>query len=155
MDSEQQQKDFLSHLFPVDLPMDHLQNPSAIANAQQSMAMPMFQFNGSPSPTSMSMQPGSISQNMGSQLNLDLLGSLMSMQGIEPHPQSGMPSGQAPYNPQLMLEQQFKLAQLQQLQQLQNQIFQQQARIIILHPKRALSLCCITCARTIVLTIAS
>ncbi|KAL1745514.1 hypothetical protein HDZ31DRAFT_36321 [Schizophyllum fasciatum] len=40
-----------------------------------------------------------------------------------------MDAGQQ-FNPQLMLEQQFKLTQLQQLQQLQNQIFQQQLAII-------------------------
>ena len=41
------------------------------------------------------------------------------------------------YNPQL-LEQQIKLSQLQQLQQLQNQIFQQQ---VCLHPHRVVLRC--------------
>ncbi|KAF7319076.1 BHLH domain-containing protein [Mycena chlorophos] len=36
----------------------------------------------------------------------------------------------APYNPAALLEQQYKLSQLQQLQQLQNQIFQQQMALI-------------------------
>lgn len=34
------------------------------------------------------------------------------------------------YNPGLLLEQQYKLTQLQQLQQLQNQIFQQQVGLL-------------------------
>jgi len=44
------------------------------------------------------------------------------------------PANQSPRtadNSQLLLEQQIKLTQLQQLQQLQNQIFQQQVRILL------------------------
>jgi hypothetical protein len=54
---------------------------------------------------------------------LDLLGNMMAMQGIE------SPTALPQFAPHLLLEQQFKLSQLQQLQQLQNQIFQQQVSI--------------------------
>ena len=67
------------------------------------------------------------------QLAITLLNNLLSMQGIENSilsQQSTTPtsptSSQPSYNPQLLLEQQIKLTQLQQLQQLQSQIFQQQ-----------------------------
>lgn len=81
--------------------------------------------------------PMSVNQN---QLAMSLLNNLLQMQGLEntilnqqqttstpPSTSSSSPSSaQASYNPQLLLEQQIKLTQLQQLQQLQNQIFQQQ-----------------------------
>ena len=74
------------------------------------------------------------------QLAMSLLNNLLQMQGLEntilnqqstattpPSTSSSSPSTtQAAYNPQLLLEQQIKLTQLQQLQQLQSQIFQQQ-----------------------------
>ena len=97
------QKDFLS-LFPPDqqqsndstLPIFY--NPSRAQ--QQTMPMPN-------SPT------------------IDILGTMMQMQGLE---SQAAPSATSPaFQSQSLLEQQFKLSQLQQLQQLQNQIFQQQA----------------------------
>lgn len=62
------------------------------------------------------------------ELTVDMLGTMMQMQGLDsqPHPNSAAPA-QA-LSPQALLEQQFKINQLQQLQQLQNHIFQQQAR---------------------------
>ncbi|CAA7269997.1 unnamed protein product [Cyclocybe aegerita] len=75
-----------------------------------------------------------------------LLNNLMQMQSLENNiiqqqaaatPNSSSPSQmaassnpQSGYNSQLLLEQQIKLTQLQQLQQLQNQIFQQQIALI-------------------------
>lgn len=122
---DQQQKDFLSSLFPLDVPID--QHRGSLLEGQQQQ--PMFQFNNG-------LQLPNTGANMQPQLNMDLLGNLMSMQGVESQSQAnnngGIPTSphqtQSQYNPQLLLEQQFKLTQLQQLQQLQNQIFQQQAR---------------------------
>lgn len=115
---EQHQKDFISTFFPS--PPDHT-NQNVVDSSQQQTL-----FNGSSTlPLGMlghGMQPSS---NTNMPLDMDLLGNLMGMQGIET--QAAMMSNQqAPYNPQVLLEQQFKLTQLQQLQQLQNQIFQQQ-----------------------------
>lgn len=81
--------------------------------------------------------PMSAPQN---QLAINLLNNLLQMQGLEntilaqqtaattpaTSPSSSPSTTQAAYNPQLLLEQQIKLTQLQQLQQLQSQIFQQQ-----------------------------
>ncbi|KAG5733259.1 hypothetical protein E4T56_gene20859 [Termitomyces sp. T112] len=72
-------------------------------------------------------QPPSMPPLMSQTLNVDILNNLMSIQGIESAPTS-------PTSPHInapgLLEQQFKLTQLQQLQQLQNQIFQQQIALI-------------------------
>jgi hypothetical protein len=103
----QTQKDFLASFFPIDISADHAR-PDLHPH-------PVFQYN----PPTQQPNVNAIS----SQLNAELLGNLMSMQAVEAHS-----APQPPYNPQLLLEQQFKLTQLQQLQQLQNQIFQQQAR---------------------------
>lgn len=63
----------------------------------------------------------------GTPMDMDLIGSFLAMQGVES--QGALtPGTHTPYNPATVLEQQFKLTQLQQLQQLQNQIFQQQVR---------------------------
>ncbi|KAJ7574417.1 hypothetical protein C8J56DRAFT_471824 [Mycena floridula] len=83
----------------------------------------------------------SIDQN---QLNMDFIGNLMSMhvEGMpamtNPTPMqlnsgqqhSSAPGGTGPALGSATVSQQFKLAQLQQLQQLQNQIFQQQIALI-------------------------
>jgi hypothetical protein len=75
-----------------------------------------------------------------SQLNMSLINNLIQLQGLEnsiDQPQqlstasSSSAAGQnaspkATYNSQLLLEHQIKMAQLQQLQHLQKQIFQQQ-----------------------------
>lgn len=68
------------------------------------------------------------------QQNLDLvaMSNLMSLHGLEPTATSSSHTSPAAFTPQMLLEQQYKLTQLHQLQQLQNQIqsqiFQQQAR---------------------------
>jgi hypothetical protein len=62
--------------------------------------------------------------NSNMQLDMDVMANFMAMQGIES--QQALSPTHAPYNPQTLLEQQFKVTQLQQLQQLQNQIFLQQ-----------------------------
>ncbi|KIM47174.1 hypothetical protein M413DRAFT_270681 [Hebeloma cylindrosporum] len=101
--------------------------------------------------------PASPPQSPNSQLTMSLLNNLIQMQGLEntiaqqqattssgsPSSSSNNPgsstttgsnssstsSSSSSYNPQA-LEQQIKLSQLQQLQQLQNQIFQQQIALI-------------------------
>lgn len=122
---EQQQKDFLSSFFSAEHPMDHLQAPTEGQHQQA-----MFQFSGASAPaqSTLGIHPSHQQPAMNSQFNIELLGNFMQMQGIDPPlPPASMSSPTiAPYNPQLLLEQQFKLTQLQQLQQLQNQIFQQQ-----------------------------
>ncbi|KAG6916746.1 hypothetical protein DXG01_005566 [Tephrocybe rancida] len=96
---EQQEKDFLSNMFPGD--NQHQQAMYSMPYNQQQQSMP--------------------------QLSMEMLNTLMSMQGIEGQPTS--PTS-PPYNAPTLMEQQFKLTQLQQLQQLQNQIFQQQIALI-------------------------
>ncbi|KAJ6470092.1 hypothetical protein C8R47DRAFT_1149460 [Mycena vitilis] len=49
---------------------------------------------------------------------------------FHPNPTAGPSNTTSSYNPGLLLEQQYKLTQLQQLQNLQNQIFQQQIALI-------------------------
>lgn len=114
-----QQKDYISSLYPTDQ-QNHQQD-----GQQQSMSM--FQYNSlSPShQPSMGMQQGT-PQSINPQLTMEMLGSMMQIQGIES--QTTSPTSPQPFNPQSMLEQQFKLTQLQQLQQLQNHIFQQQVK---------------------------
>ena len=58
----------------------------------------------------------------GMQVSMDVLESFMAIQDAG--------SGQ-PTSPQVLMEQQLRLSQLQQLQQLQNQIFQQQVRVLL------------------------
>ncbi len=115
------QKDYMSSFFPsVDL--DHLQNDSDMGIMQQTAHNTQH---------NQTMMHG---LGMPPQLDMEMLGSLMSMQGIDSpqHPLSGASPSQTHFppnsnanNPQMIIEQ-YKLAQLQQLQQLQNQIFQQQ-----------------------------
>ncbi|KAI6019795.1 hypothetical protein F5J12DRAFT_813222 [Pisolithus orientalis] len=65
-------------------------------------------------------------------MDLLAMSNLMSMQGMDPNQQNL--SSASTFTPQLLLEQQYKLTQLHQLQQLQNQIqsqiFQQQLALI-------------------------
>jgi len=123
---EQQQKEFLSALFPPDLSGDHAQRSQS--------SNPVFSFTSNDGSTltqqHLSGLISSPANGVNPQVNLDLLGNLMSLSGIEGQPSNSQQLPQ--YNPQLLLEQQFKLTQLQQLQQLQNQIFQQQVRIPVL-----------------------
>lgn len=120
---EQQQKEFLSSFFPADVSVDDIQR-----TLDSNHANGLFPFNGAPGVT----HPGIPSPHSGvgngsnARLDMELLGNLMAMQGIEGQP--GSNHQQPQYTPQLLLEQQFKLSQLQQLQQLQHQIFQQQVR---------------------------
>ncbi|KAK0459609.1 uncharacterized protein EV420DRAFT_1268847 [Desarmillaria tabescens] len=119
---DQQQKDYLSPFFDLE----SLQNGGDL---------------GIMSPSVNAQQPQSMmtSATMPSQMDMEMLGNLMSLQGINSpssisptspsHPQFS--TNTATTNPQLLMEQQFKLAQLQQLQQLQNQIFQQQVSLSI------------------------
>ncbi|KAJ7753339.1 hypothetical protein DFH07DRAFT_1061466 [Mycena maculata] len=60
-------------------------------------------------------------------LTMDQLQSPADQFQFHPNPP---PSNTSSYNPTLLIEQQYKLTQLQQLQQLQNQIFQQQIALI-------------------------
>ncbi|KAG6868533.1 hypothetical protein C0993_001421 [Termitomyces sp. T159_Od127] len=104
MDShEPQEKDFLSTIFNDGQQHDYPSYNQQLIQ-QSSMRLPSNQS-----------------------LNLDLLNNLIAMQGIESAPTS--PTSPR-YNAQTLLEHQFKLTQLQQLQQLQNQIFQQQIALI-------------------------
>ncbi|KAG5646772.1 hypothetical protein DXG03_002460 [Asterophora parasitica] len=104
---EHHDKDFLSSMFPPE--------------QQQQSQLNMFSI---PTYSQQTIQQ-SISQPLSPELSMDMLNNLMSMRGIEAQPTS--PTSPQ-YNPTSILEQQFKLTQLQQLQQLQNQIFQQQVR---------------------------
>jgi hypothetical protein len=100
-------------------------------------SFPMDDDDAPPSP------PMSTPQN---QLAISLLNNLLQMQGLEntilnqqntntsPSPSSSPSTTQPSYNPQLLLEQQIKLTQLQQLQQLQSQIFQQQVLLFPILP---------------------
>ena len=101
-------------------------------------------FNGSvlqPSMHGHGMHSSMNANNANMPLDMDVMGNFMSMQGIES--QQGLSPTQAPYNPQMLLEQQFKVTQLQQLQQLQNQIFLQQVskRFLCGNMWRALARC--------------
>jgi hypothetical protein len=106
------QKEFLNNLFPLDDPSQHHSND---IQQQQQQQQPIFHYNN---------QQTSPNLNTNVANQLELLGNLMAMQGIE------SPTTVPQCTPHLLLEQQFKLTQLQQLQQLQNQIFQQQVSTI-------------------------
>jgi hypothetical protein len=113
---DQQQTEFLSALFP----------PDDIAQPQNGdHQMSIFEFTPQSS-QQQQQQPPSIPINHNPNLNIQLeqLGDMMALQGIE------SPTSLTQFSPHLLLEQQFKLSQLQQLQQLQNQIFQQQASLL-------------------------
>lgn len=106
MDQDPQQKDFLAYLFP---------DSSADQNRPQDAHQANTLQNFAPS----NQQP----------LDLMAMSNLMSLQSLDPTPTT-LPTPAV--TPQMLLEQQYKLTQLHQLQQLQNQIqsqiFQQQAR---------------------------
>jgi hypothetical protein len=119
LSQDQQQKDFMSTFFPPSV--DHGNQNGDHSQHQQPL------FNGS------ALQPGMHGHGMHSSMNtnntnmtldMDVMGNFMAMQGIEA--QQALSPSQGPYNPQMLLEQQFKVTQLQHLQQLQNQIFLQQ-----------------------------
>ncbi|KAF7351199.1 BHLH domain-containing protein [Mycena sanguinolenta] len=111
---DQQTKDFMSSFFPQDLAMDQLQNNSS-----------EFQYHPHPTPG-----PSSSNSNMGTlnnNSNMELLGTIGNLINEQT---AAAASYNVNVNPGLLLEQQYKLTQLQQLQQLQNQIFQQQIALI-------------------------
>jgi hypothetical protein len=114
---DQQQKDFMSTFFP----------PSADQNGDPSHHQQSL-FNGAalqPGIHGHGMHPSSMNvNNTNLSIDMDVVGNFMAMQGIEG--QQSLSPSQASYNPQALLEQQFKVTQLQHLQQLQNQIFLQQ-----------------------------
>ena len=109
---DQQQKDFMSTFFPpsVDQNGDHHHQQSSFNGALQ----PNIHGHG------MRMNVNNTNLSM----DMNVVGNFMPMPGIEG--QQPLSPSQASYNPQALLEQQFKVTQLQQLQQLQNQIFLQQ-----------------------------
>ena len=86
-------------------------------------------FNGAPSGSQPQGQMN-YQQAVGNlqQVNMEMLENLLAMQ--DPQAQANQHQGHsAPgASPQALLEHQLRLNQLQQLQQLQNQIFQQQVR---------------------------
>jgi hypothetical protein len=105
-------KDFLASLFataPATMQQDHLQS-----------------FQPGAGPTS--------GPNLQSQLSMNMLNNMMQIQSVGENLAGmlgqGSQGSNVQFNPQAMFEQQFKLTQLQQLQQLQNQIFQQQVSYI-------------------------
>jgi len=114
---DQQQKDFLASLFP-----EFSADPHRTTQEAQNSAMMQGQRHPNNFP---------VSANMSFNPPLDLLAMSngMSLQGLDPSHQN-LPSTST-FTPQILLEQQYKLTQLHQLQQLQNQIqnqiFQQQA----------------------------
>jgi hypothetical protein len=123
---EQQQKEFLSSFFPADVSVDELQRSLDSNHGNNGL----FSFNGTAaSHLGISSSHSGLGNGANARLDMELLGNLMAMQGIEGQPG---PNHQHPqYTPQLLLEQQFKLTQLQQLQQLQHQIFQQQVSLLV------------------------
>ncbi|KAH7886849.1 hypothetical protein F5I97DRAFT_2059395 [Phlebopus sp. FC_14] len=125
---DQQQKDYLAFLFP-DTPAEPHRTQDSHQNdvlngsslSSQRAISGLSNFTGLPS-TSFNNGP----------LDLMSMGNLTSMQGIDAS-HSALPSTST-FTPQMLLEQQYKLTQLHQLQQLQNQIqnqiFQQQLALI-------------------------
>jgi len=123
---DHQQKDFLAFLFPDSNPahnrLHDAHQPDVLAPEQLAphrMPNTLQNFAGSNNTPFSPHQP----------LDLMAMSNLMSLQGMDATP-TPLPSPAA-LTPQMLLEQQYKLTQLHQLQQLQNQIqnqiFQQQA----------------------------
>ncbi|KAJ7758578.1 hypothetical protein B0H14DRAFT_2540496 [Mycena olivaceomarginata] len=100
---DQQTKDFMASFFPQDLD----------SSAE-------FQFHSHPT-------PGPSNGINVANNNMELLGTIGNLINEQT---AAAASYNVNANPGLMLEQQYKLSQLQQLQQLQNQIFQQQIALI-------------------------
>lgn len=118
---DQQQKDFLSTLFPEFTADPH----RTTQEVHQSSAV----MQGQRHPNNFSNLPVSANMSYNPPLDLLAMSNVMSLQGLDPNHQN-LPSTST-FTPQVLLEQQYKLTQLHQLQQLQNQIqnqiFQQQA----------------------------
>lgn len=141
--SQDQQNQFMASFFPTDLTSMNQQQQGQQQQQQMSYnGVQAMGHNGNG-------QQQHHQQQQSGGIDMDLLGSLMAMQGVEHQGQNTMHQAMSPplpaYNPTSqqqqntannsnptpasLLEQQFKLNQLQQLQQLQNQIFQQQVRV--------------------------
>ncbi|KAG1902280.1 uncharacterized protein F5891DRAFT_1025656 [Suillus fuscotomentosus] len=131
MDSSRQdnnlnlQKDFLAFLFPEsssdqqrghDSQQNEVMNAAAVHGQRSNSGMLNFTGTVNPPP-------------FNQQLDLMAMNNLMSMQGMDSTSLPALPSSTS-LTPQVIFEQQYKLTQLHQLQQLQNQIqnqiFQQQ-----------------------------
>lgn len=123
---DQHQKDFLNPFFTSES-----STPSSEHDHQRSRAPPQDIFQGNittttaPHPSLMSMQQQQHQHSINpSNVGMDVLESMIAMQ--ERAVQASGSQGVTTTTPQMLLEQQVRLNQLQQLQQLQNQIFQQQ-----------------------------
>lgn len=123
------QKDFLAFLFPESSSghqRDHDSQQNEVMNAAtahgQRSNSGMLNFTGTSNPPPFNQQ-----------LDLMTMSNLMSMQGMDATAVPALPSSTG-LTPQVIFEQQYKLTQLHQLQQLQNQIqnqiFQQQLALI-------------------------
>lgn len=115
------QKDILSSLFP-----------SALSSMQQGHMQQQASFHPSSAGASGSQTsdaPLSPATNLQNQLNMNMFNNMMQIQSAGDSLVGQSSQGAGPSNPQFNAQtvfEQFKIAQLQQLQQLQNQIFQQQ-----------------------------
>ncbi|KAG9313556.1 hypothetical protein JVU11DRAFT_5883 [Chiua virens] len=113
------QKDFLAFLFPESSSPDHTRQQDS--DVPHRIPNNLSNFTGSNN-SSFNQQP----------LDLMAMSNLISLQGLDSS-STTLPSPTA-LTPQMLLEQQYKLTQLHQLQQLQNQIqnqiFQQQLALI-------------------------
>jgi hypothetical protein len=98
---------------------------------QGSSSMSFQSSQGGPPPPQTTNVPLSPVSNLQNQLTMNMLNNMLQIQHVGDQ-LTGITAQQTPgsnmqYHPQaIFVEQQFKLSQLQQLQQLQNQIFQQQ-----------------------------
>lgn len=123
------QKDFLAFLFPEsssdqqrghDSQQNEVMNTAAVHGQRSNSGMLNFTGTANPPP-------------FNQQLDLMTMSNLMSMQGMDTTALPAPPSSTG-LTPQVIFEQQYKLTQLHQLQQLQNQIqnqiFQQQLALI-------------------------
>lgn len=128
-DHHSSQRDFLGSLFqqPPAMQQDHNHHH------QGSSSMSFQSSQGAPPPPQATNVPLSPGANLQNQLTMNMLNNMLQIQhvgdqltGITAQQTSGGGSANVQYNSQAVFEQQFKLSQLQQLQQLQNQIFQHQ-----------------------------
>jgi hypothetical protein len=123
------QKDFMAFLFPEsssdqqrghDSQQNEVMNAAAVHGQRSNSGMLNFTGTTNPPP-------------FNPQLDLMTMSNLMSMQGMDSTSLPSLPSS-TNLTPQVIFEQQYKLTQLHQLQQLQNQIqnqiFQQQLALI-------------------------
>ncbi|KAH7919048.1 hypothetical protein BV22DRAFT_1134138 [Leucogyrophana mollusca] len=125
---DQQQKDFLAFLFPSEVTTDSQRSH----DSQQNDLMSGGSGPSQRLPTGVNNFSATANSNFNPGLNMDLSSMGNFMQGMESTPQAM--TAPAQFTPQMLLEQQYKLTQLHQLQQLQNQIqnqiFQQQLALI-------------------------